>query len=568
MTRYLVFILFSFSTAVCCGQYDSMLHKTFLEKRPLLSDFYRNKLKIRDLSFTGKKSIIDELRSFGEKQDDPSLVAEADFAAAWLQILESPDSNLHTDKMYAFINQHTKNKDSWMVARAYRTLGELYWGKAQNYRLAFESYFKGIETSKPLPHEVYPEKMLDFSSLGFAYYFFKEYRQAITYLKEAMSYAPPSVLARAQSDIRNNLGLCYQKLGMLDSSDYYFSEIIKNKTDLHEEWKGIASGNLGYNQYLRGKYENALPLLQADIDAAIKFNEKGLASGSLVPMADIYLKQNNIALAEELALQAKNDIEQSADFNRYVYLYPFLSKLYAAKGNSVLAQQFLDSSLWVKDSIDRKFNAMQLARAQQEVESARRQQEIISLEKEKENKLIQRNLLIGFVLLLTILALYIFRLTKKKHKQEQLLKDLTLLEKEKELRAADQQLKDFAFSVSEKSKLLEELEYQLKLKGSEDEKLIQQLQQATLLTDEQWNHFRQLFEKVHSGFLYRLREKLPDLTPAETRYMALAKLHFSTKEMAAALGISQQTVRVTTHRLRKKLQLPEEGSLTELVSSI
>lgn len=520
------------------------------------------------MAFTGKKPIIDSLRTFGETHSDPSLIAEADFAAAWLQMLESPDSNMHTDMMYSFVEKRIKKKDYSIVARAYRTLGELYWAKSHNYQLAFESYFKGLEISKGVPFEEYPEKMLDYSSLGYAYYFFKEYRLAIAYLKEAINFKPPSPMARAQSDIRNNLGLCYQKLGMLDSSDYYFSEIIKNKTDLHEEWTGIASGNLGYNQYLRGNYQNALPLLQADIDAALKHNEKGLASGSLIPMADIYLKQNNVAQAEKLALQAKNDVEQGNDFSRYAYLYPFLSKLYAAKGNSSLAQQYLDSSLFVKDSIDRKFNAMQLARAQQKVESARRQQEIISLEREKENKVIQRNLLMGFLVLLTVLALYIFRLIKKRHRQEQLLKDLTLQKKEKELLAAEQQLKDFAFSVTEKSKMLEELETQLKLKGGEDEKLIQQLQQATLLTDEQWNNFRQLFEKVHSGFLYRLKEKLPDLTPGETRYMALAKLHFSTKEMAAALGISQQTVRVTTHRLRKKLNLPEEGTLTELVNSI
>ncbi|HEX4877910.1 MAG TPA: hypothetical protein VFV31_14630 [Chitinophagaceae bacterium] len=568
MNRYLIVFLFSFLAATCLAQYDSMLHKTFLEKRPLLSDFYRNKLKIRDQSFAGKKPIIAALRSFGQKHKDPSLVAEADYATAWLQMLESPDTAMQTELMYSFIANQAKQKQYWMVARAYRTMGENYWSKAQNYQRAFESYFEGIEAGKPLAHEEYPEKMLDYSSLGYAYYFFKEYRQAIVYLKEAISFTPPAPMARAQSDIRNNLGLCYQKLGMLDSSDYYFSAILTHKTDLHEQWVGIASGNLGYNQYLRGHYREALPLLQKDIDAATQFNDPGLASGSLVPMADIYLKQNNIARAEELALLAKSDIEKAGDYSRYEYLYPFLSKLYAAKGNSVLAQQFLDSSLQVKDSLDRKFNAMQLARAQQIVESARRQQEILGLEKEKENKIIQRNLLIGFVVLLTILALYIFRLVKKKHRQEQLLKDLTLHEKEKELQAADQQLKDFAFSVSEKSKLLEELENQLKLKGSEDEKLILQLQQTTLLTDEQWNHFRQLFEKVHSGFLYRLRQKLPDLTPAETRYMALAKLQFSTKEMAAALGISQQTVRVTTHRLRKKLQLPEEGSLPDLVNSI
>ena len=566
--RIVSVVLFFLLTGTCYGQYDSILHKTFIEKRPFLSDFYRNKLKIRDESFAGKKEIIDGLRAFGKKNNDASLVTEADYAQAWLQLLQSPDKKMQTGSMLRFIQNCIDDKDYLNAARANRTLGELYWSKDLNYEQAFESYYKALETGKLVADDKYPEKMLDNSSLGYAFYFFKEYREAIFYLKEGLTHKPPHKLARAQSDIRNNLGLCYQKLGMLDSSDHYFTEIIKNKTDLHEEWKGIASGNLGYNQFLRGKYDNAMPLLQADIDAAIKFNEPGLASGSLVPMAEIYLKKNNIAKAESLALQAKKDIEAAKDFNRYAYLYPFLSKLYTAKGNTKLAQQYLDSSFFVKDSIEKKFSALQLARAQQKLALAAQKQEISQLEKDKKSKLFQRNLLIGFLVLLLIAALYVYNLKQKKNRQEQLLKDLSLEKKEKELQAAELQLKEFANSISQKSRLLEEMETQLRLKGHEDEKLIMQLQESTLLTDEQWNNFRQLFEKVHGGFLTRLKEKLPDLTPAEIRFMALGKLKFTTKEMAAALGVSLQAIRTTWYRLRKKLTLPEEGSMEELVNSI
>ena len=80
--------------------------------------------------------------------------------------------------------------------------------------------------------------------------------------------------------------------------------------------------------------------------------------------------------------------------------------------------------------------------------------------------------------------------------------------------------------------------------------------------------FGQLFEKVHSGYLYRVKEKIPGLTPAETRLMALVKLQLSTKEMAAVLGISPNSVRSTWSRLRKKLNLPEEGTMEELLEII
>jgi DNA-binding CsgD family transcriptional regulator len=94
------------------------------------------------------------------------------------------------------------------------------------------------------------------------------------------------------------------------------------------------------------------------------------------------------------------------------------------------------------------------------------------------------------------------------------------------------------------------------------------LQKHTILTNQEWEHFRSLFEKVHSGYLQRLKEKLPDLSPAEIRFMTLAKLNFSSKQMADTLGIGTDAVRMMRYRLRKKLNLNEEGSLEELIANI
>ncbi len=553
---------------VCAGQYDSLLNKTFIAKRQFLSDFYRKALKIHDTSFHGKQTIIEGLRKFGIRHKDESLVIEAALAKAWLQSLESPRYKLGAKLMQEFIESSLKKKDYISAARASRMLGEMYWRIDENYEKAFEYYFKSIEIGKLLSEDTYPEKMLDCASIAAAYYTFKEYPKAVTYLRQGLTYKPPNKLAPVQSDIRNTLGLCFQKTGSLDSADYFFNQILQNETSRHEEWKGIAMSNLGYNQFLRGDYIKAIPLLEQDIIIAAKYNNPEFADKSIIWLASVYLKQNNIAKAESMALQAKHYIESKSIFDHYQFLYPLLSKLYSVKGDLIKSQQYLDSSLWVKDSIERKFSAMQLARAIQKIESEKQQHEISKLEEDKRNKVTQRNILIGFLIFLFFLSLYIYQLIKRKHKQEQVVKNLQLEKKEKELITAEQQLKDFALNFQDKSRLLEQLEVQLQSKGNEEEKLLEKLQQTTLLTDDQWANFRQVFEQVHSGYLVRLKEKLPDLTPGEIRYMALAKLHFNNKEMAAALGISQQTVRVTAHRLRKKLHLPEEGSLSELVNSI
>ena len=61
---------------------------------------------------------------------------------------------------------------------------------------------------------------------------------------------------------------------------------------------------------------------------------------------------------------------------------------------------------------------------------------------------------------------------------------------------------------------------------------------------------------------------MPDLSPADTRLIALTKLQLSQKEMAAMLGVGYDAIRKARQRLRQKISLPEEGSLDDVVEMI
>jgi len=77
-----------------------------------------------------------------------------------------------------------------------------------------------------------------------------------------------------------------------------------------------------------------------------------------------------------------------------------------------------------------------------------------------------------------------------------------------------------------------------------------------------------LFEQVHKGFFIRLKEKLPNLTQAETRLICLTKLQLDTKQMAGILGVSNSTIKQSRYRLRKKLGLSEEDNISDISESI
>ena len=129
-------------------------------------------------------------------------------------------------------------------------------------------------------------------------------------------------------------------------------------------------------------------------------------------------------------------------------------------------------------------------------------------------------------------------------------------------------------NIKEQNKLIEQLNNEIDQLTARDNvadekiSMLDTLQRNTILTEEDWNRFKEIFESVHANFFTNLRERYSALTQAEIRLMALTKLNMSTKEMAGMLGISPETIRQTRWRLRKKIDLPDDVSLEQLIASI
>ena len=141
---------------------------------------------------------------------------------------------------------------------------------------------------------------------------------------------------------------------------------------------------------------------------------------------------------------------------------------------------------------------------------------------------------------------------------------------EKEVESAHKQLKDFTKNIVEKSELIETLQKALLQKEitSEQHQLITELTHQTILTDADWDKFKSLFEKVYPGFFIIMRETARDITLAELRMAALIRLQLTTKESAALMGVSLDTVHKTRQRLKQRLQLVREEDLDHVILSV
>jgi uncharacterized protein YyaL (SSP411 family) len=106
------------------------------------------------------------------------------------------------------------------------------------------------------------------------------------------------------------------------------------------------------------------------------------------------------------------------------------------------------------------------------------------------------------------------------------------------------------------------------LKESKSEMAGQELRAVEKITDTQWADFRALFDQAHPGFVSRIKERFPILTPSEVRYLMMVRMHVKDAQMAEMLGVGQEAIRQNRYRIRRKIALSEGETLEEIILSI
>ncbi|MBB6459998.1 ligand-binding sensor domain-containing protein [Flammeovirga kamogawensis] len=128
-------------------------------------------------------------------------------------------------------------------------------------------------------------------------------------------------------------------------------------------------------------------------------------------------------------------------------------------------------------------------------------------------------------------------------------------------------------NIVEKNNFLHTLQNQIK-KTVEDypelavslNKLNKTIEQSDK-TDKDWEEFQLYFDGIHSDFNQKLKEKHPNLTAHDLRHCALIRLNLGLNECANLLGISQDSIKTSRYRLKKKLALENGHNLQDYILS-
>lgn len=438
----------------------------------------------------------------------------------------------------------------------------------ESFRLAFQALriFQEVGFNNIAEASFYLNRFFE------VYYSFEDYKTALTYSKLAIRYNKFELVGPAF--LLNNNGMTYLRMKEFEKARQMFLKTIALAQKLNRPiYIGIANGNYGNVLRLEGKYATALPHLYKDIE----INRQTLPGNSaytclyigdaLIHLDSIDKARKYIQLAIQL-YQTEKDKQPLSHF--HVLLYDVEAKYYQKSGQPYKALLFRDSQARLRDSLLKIFDTSLLLRAESQMAAEKYLNNLDKIEQEKNIAIWKRNLFILTIFLISAAVIYGIN---QRRKREKALQEAEQKRAQDQIAHATTQLEQYIENIRSKNELIEQMNEELlahkKISQEDADTHLESLHQRVILTDDDWQQFKLLFEQVYPDFLKNLHEKYQDLSPAETRLLVLLKLNIKSKEMAYMLGVSIESLRKARYRLRKKLEnLQVDTNLEELLAHL
>ncbi|WP_299768292.1 tetratricopeptide repeat protein [uncultured Dokdonia sp.] len=381
-----------------------------------------------------------------------------------------------------------------------------------------------LEATIPMAIKDKPfSEALIYHNLGRSYIINGKYEAAETYLNKALNIDAWATVPRRKLASLKELTTLYTAINRFDEAVIFGEQTYDLACQLEIQYHlEDATRNLAEAYELSGDFENSVRLkneyiaiinnifdqdknsLMLELDAKYQTSKKEQAIQQL--LSESIIRKRNTVIWSLLGL--------------FVILFLFYNRFYNRKKNTFLLKQ---KELEIKAEKDR--NDLIALRLKNEKIFSRQQQqekEIIALElklKEKE---------------LTTNAMSL--LQHKKHYE-------SLIEKLKDIRLSSD-------DIDASSKIASVIN---ETKAS--------------LVSYNWEEFQYVFEKVHVDFYHNLLKRFPNITPNEKKISAFLRLGLSTKDISAITNQTPHSILIARSRLRKKLGLSKEQSLTKYINS-
>ncbi|MGE8299596.1 MAG: tetratricopeptide repeat protein [Sphingobacterium paramultivorum] len=489
-----------------------------------------------------------------------------------------PDSAIMlVKKRYA---KAVTDKDLLLQANCLQAIGWLcvnqgHYGQAQDYYFQADRLYTQLNSKQHLAS--------NWSDIGELNIFNKQHDVAKVYFNKALHSFRTEGDKIGEAGTLGNIGHLFEKEANYDSAFVYQNLALSIYSSVgNKNGEAKIHENLGSIYEDLARYDSAFLHFEK---ASKLYTETKDNYGKIVVinnMGDIFRKTNKYLESIKLTQLAYQMAENLSDVYQMAATTKDLSRTYALRGQMDSAYFYAEKSRKLVLELYSVDGARHTAFFQALYDMNQKAEEIEKLQVTKRINLIMLWGTIVVLILLIVLSYVLYSRQKIKiknqiaesRKQEaerelteialknQLLEDKQL---KQELSIKQKELTSHTLNLIRNNQFLEELRDELKgMVKDERRDQKRQMQKLVLQINENitqgihWKEFMGTFEKVHHSFFEKLIQRFPDLTAADMRLIALLKINLNNIEIAVLLGISQDSLRVARHRLRKKLRL-EQG---------
>lgn len=333
----------------------------------------------------------------------------------------------------------------------------------------------------------------------------------------------------------------------------------------------IVHPDSAHGHYLTGKtltelkrYNEALPKLQLAISSNLDDKNPLKISDMEAALADCYYGMGQTARALEYYLKALNI---TPDTSRMSAIHYKIADIYEKTGLPQKALYHLRQGANCFRIFFNNEKHRTIGRIESQAALDRETNQVRIL---KEQQKVQQFRFTTLVLMLLLISVSLFFHSDRQRRKK------NLLEKENELLEAHQliqkqELMIASASLTEKKAEVAILQNLLELKNQLITTLEQQIpardesgivtQPLRMITDLDWQEFRDNFEKQFPNYISRLKSTFFGITNTEIRLFIFIKLGLESQQIANISGISPESVYRNRSRLRQKLDLDPDVNL-------
>jgi len=465
---------------------------------------------------------------------------------------------------------------------------------------------------------------ISYNNLGNLFTQIGEYETALIYLQQALKSFETYGEEKFISDCLESIGEVYAETGDNNRAMEYFNKSTEIAEILGDNYRLLSRYANKAKLFAEIKdNNNALMYFSKTIELAQSIGDKARLSEVLIMVADFYRLNDDLESSLNNLNQSLAISKEVGDTVSMALAYNSLSESYFLRDNKKLAYESALKAFQISSQKDLKKTLSQSAsklstileirgnhkdalyyfKIHQRtkdflfnsekikiVEDTEAKYNIERIEREKlelENEALIReeniqkrnNLILALIIVLGLLGIisawYIIRKRNEKLKDSK--KSIRMKEKidllNNKLSERNRELTTKALLISQNNEVLKDVVVSIEdyLKnGPSDKNILKRLknQLQEIYEEKSWDEFIHHFEQVHPKFYITLMKKCNDLSSMEQKVCAFLKMKLNTKDISQITGQSTKAIEVMRSRIRKKLELPHEESLTKTIQNI